>query len=178
MLKKVFWMLAFAGVLVSCSNQTDTAEESEATETESTTEAAAEESKHFGETITAEDAMSYAELYQKMGEADSIPAKVTATVEAVCQVKGCWMDIAAESETGEPMRVRFKDYGFFVPKDIGGRKVVMEGYAYREVTSVDELRHYAEDEGLPQEEIDKITEPREELKFLASGVLLLEEEGK
>ena len=79
---------------------------------------------------------------------------------------------AAESETA--MRVRFKDYGFFVPKDIAGRQAVVEGYAFREVTTVEELRHYAEDEGLSAEEIAKITEPVEEVKFLASGVYLVE----
>ncbi len=81
----------------------------------------------------------------------------------------------ASGNGGEEMMVKFKDYGFFVPKDIAGRKVVMEGYAFREVTPVDELRHYAEDEGLSTEEIEAITEPKEELKFLASGVLLLDE---
>jgi len=48
----------------------------------------------------------------------------------------------------------------------------MEGKAYKEETSVEELKHYAEDEGLSQEEIDAITEPVYELKFMASGVIL------
>jgi hypothetical protein len=61
-----------------------------------------------------------------------------------------------------------------MPKDIAGRKVTLDGYAYREVTSVDELRHYAEDEGKSKAEIEKITEPKEELKFLASGVILMD----
>ena len=118
--------------------------------------------------------MTYDEMLTKFTDADSIPAKVVGEVSAVCQAKGCWMTIASESG-GEEMMVKFKDYGFFVPKDIAGRKVVMEGYAFREVTPVDELRHYAEDEGKSKEEIEAITEPKEELKFLASGVLLLDE---
>lgn len=65
-----------------------------------------------------------------------------------------------------------------MPKDIKGRKVIMEGYAYKLVTPVEELRHYAEDEGKSKEEIEAITEPLEELKFMASGVLLLEREGE
>jgi hypothetical protein len=72
------------------------------------------------------------------------------------------------------MVVQFKDYGFFVPKDIAGRQVVIEGYAYRAVTPIEDLKHYAEDAGKSQEEIDAITEPKEELKFLASGVILLD----
>lgn len=131
--------------------------------------------KHFGETITEEGAITYEELLAKMAATDSIPAKVIGTVGAVCQAKGCWMDMVSNSEENGPMRVSFKDYGFFMPKDISGRKVIMDGYAYRSVTTVEELRHYAEDEGLSKEEIEKITEPQEEIKFLASGVILLDE---
>ena len=52
----------------------------------------------------------------------------------------------------------------------------MEGWAFREVTSVDELRHYAEDAGKSQEEIEAIQEPKDELKFLASGVFVMDEQ--
>jgi hypothetical protein len=39
---------------------------------------------------------------------------------------------------------------------------------------VEELKHLAEDAGKSKEEIEAITEPKEELKFLATGVLLLD----
>ncbi len=129
----------------------------------------------FGEEIDRKDAISYDELLSKMEGRDSINAKVTGTVENVCQVKGCWMNVASDNPNRPSMFVKFKDYGFFMPKDIAGKKVIMEGYAFREITPVDELRHYAEDEGRSKEEIAAITEPKEELKFLASGVLLLNE---
>lgn len=127
----------------------------------------------FGEKISADGAVSYAQLLKNLQGKDSIAVKVVGTVDAVCQMKGCWMNI---TEANQPeMMVKFKDYGFFVPKDIAGRKVVMQGFAYREVTPVDELRHYAEDAGKSKEEIEKITQPKEELKFMAAGVLLLDE---
>ena len=71
--------------------------------------------------------------------------------------------------------VRFKDYGFFMPLDIAGREVIMNGKAFYQTTSVDDLRHYAEDAGKSQEEIDAITEPKRELAFLADCVILLDE---
>ncbi len=138
------------------------------------TEVDADNNQYFGAKITADNAVEYYDLVQKMSSADSIQTKVVGTVESVCQMKGCWMNIVSD-KTGQEMFVKFKDYGFFMPKDISGRKVVMDGVAYREVTSVDELRHYAEDEGKSAEEIAKITEPEEELKFMASGVVLLAE---
>ncbi|MBK7406907.1 MAG: DUF4920 domain-containing protein [Saprospirales bacterium] len=152
------------------SGQTHDHEEEGATET-----TLAGDGVHFGETITAEGAITYEALLAQMAETDSIPAKVMGSTGSVCQVKGCWMDLVSNSEGNPPMRVSFKDYGFFVPKDITGRTVVLDGYAYRSVTSVDDLRHFAEDEGLSKEEIEQITEPQEEIKFLASGVLLINE---
>ena len=73
---------------------------------------------------------------------------------------------------GDDMRVTFKDYGFFMPLDISGKTIVAEGEAVADTTSVDMLRHYAEDEGLPKEEIEKITEPKIEISFVANGVVI------
>ena len=127
---------------------------------------------NYGEEFSMDGAMAYADMVDKMGDTEKFPAKVKGKVSEVCLVKGCWMNITADGK--EDMFVKFKDYGFFMPLDIAGKEVVMNGYAFRETTTVDELKHYAEDEGKSQEEIDAITEPVEELKFMADGVILLE----
>jgi hypothetical protein len=127
--------------------------------------------QNFGETITTDGAVSMTEMVAKLQGVDSVQVKVKGKVESVCQVKGCWVNLH-DDQAGDVF-VKFKDYGFFLPKDIAGREVVMEGFAFRETTSVEDLKHYAEDEGKSKEEIDSITKPKEELKFLASGVVLL-----
>lgn len=137
------------------------------------TESASEESKTFGENITAEGAIGFDALMTQLEETDTANVKVMAKVESVCQKKGCWMNLvdASNPEAGE-IFVRFKDYGFFMPMDLMGSEVVVSGKAYKTVTTVEELRHYAEDEGLSEEEIAAITEPEEELAFMADGVLV------
>ena len=128
----------------------------------------------FGKEIIANDAVqakSMAAHYKTMNAGDSINSKMIAEVKEVCQAKGCWMRLNLDGEN--EVMVKFKDYGFFVPKDISGKNVIINGKAYVKEVSVDEQRHYAEDEGLSQEEIDKITEPKEELKFMADGVIVL-----
>ncbi|MEO1513618.1 MAG: DUF4920 domain-containing protein [Bacteroidota bacterium] len=173
--------LFFALILSSClfaacgggDANTQGAAAEEASQTEQTAEAADKGPSTFGEEITTDDAIMLAELPAKLENVDSLKVKIRGTVESVCQVKGCWMNVVSQDENGEPIFVKFKDYGFFVPVDITGQEVVMDGYAYREVTSVSELRHYAEDEGKSKEEIAAITEPQEELKFMASGVLVM-----
>ncbi len=74
---------------------------------------------------------------------------------------------------GKVMKVRFKDYGFFVPKDIKGKQVVFEGMAYSEVVPVDELRHFAEDAGKSDAEINRISKPEKQVRFIAAGVSIL-----
>ncbi len=132
--------------------------------------------KPFGAAITANGAVGYDEMLEKTKtlSKDSLAIKVVGKVESVCQMKGCWMNVVSETAGKDTMFVQFKDYGFFMPKDIAGKKVIFEGFAYREETSVDDLRHYAEDEHKSKAEIEAITKPKSELKFLASGVLLLE----
>lgn len=135
----------------------------------------AQDVQYFGDKISEKKAISYEKLVKKMKKKESMNVKVVGTVETVCQMKGCWMTIVSQDESTPTMTVKFKDYGFFVPKDISGKKVIMKGQAYKEVTPVDELRHFAEDAGKSKEEIAAITKPKEEFKFMASGVILLNE---
>ena len=128
---------------------------------------------HFGVMMDSEGAITYDELLTKLESAKEVEdVKVVGKVEGVCQAKGCWMNIVSEDADQEPMFVKFKDYGFFMPKDIAGETVIMRGKAYKEETSVDELRHYAEDNGESKEAIAAIKEPKVELKFMADAVIL------
>lgn len=129
----------------------------------------------IGETITADAARSTSEMsetYKSMSVGDTISAKMIGKVDEVCQSKGCWMKI--DLEDGRQIMVKFKDYGFFMPKDIAGKEVVINGKAYVNKVPVDELQHYAEDAGKSAEEIAAITEPETTFSFEADGVLLKE----
>lgn len=129
--------------------------------------------KSFGKPIISDDAIdasSMASHYKTMNIGDSINSKMTATVNKVCQAKGCWMTLNIGDD--EKVMVKFKDYGFFMPKDIAGKEVIINGKAFVNEVSVDEQRHYAEDEGKTPEEIAKIIEPKRTYSFEADGVLL------
>ena len=87
-------------------------------------------------------------------------------------MKGCWMTMVSDKPGTPEMRVTFKNYAFFMPMDIVGKTVVLDGVAAVETIPVADLRHYAEDAGKSKEEIAKITEPKRELTFEAAGVLI------
>ena len=126
--------------------------------------------KYFGKTISTEGSTNVQNLMAD-SKVSEYTGKVTGTVVSVCQNKGCWMKLDAGN--GQTMMVTFKDYGFFVPKDITGETVVIEGVAEMKTVSVEEQQHYAKDAGKTQAEIDAITQPKTELSFVADGVALV-----
>lgn len=70
--------------------------------------------------------------------------RVDARVSEVCQKKGCFF-IVQQGQSA--LRISFKDYGFFVPTDVGGKRVALIGEVVTRKLSQDEANHYAEDLG-------------------------------
>lgn len=125
---------------------------------------------YYGKKIDPKGSISISEMEKMMGNAGMMHGKVEAKIDAVCQAKGCWMDLLKTDST--TMRVTFKDYEFFVPKNIAGKTAVVEGIASYDTTSVEMLRHYAEDAGKSAAEVESITAAKLELVFEAEGVFI------
>ncbi len=130
----------------------------------------AQAQQYFGEKIDAKGITPIKEVISQLSPDKEVQAKIKGDITAVCQMKGCWMRV--KDMEGNEFFVRFKDYGFFMPKDAAGKTAVLRGKAFIHTTPVDELKHYAEDAGKSEEEIAKITEPEQEYRFLADGVIL------
>ncbi|MCY7349807.1 MAG: DUF4920 domain-containing protein [Cytophagaceae bacterium] len=128
------------------------------------------QTSYHGTKISPAGAISTTELTKRLSATDTLVTKVQGTVESVCQAKGCWMKVKLDD--GQTMRVTFKDYGFFVPKDITGKTVVFEGKAFQKVTPVKDLKHFAEDAGKSKDEIARITKPEKAIGFEADGVVV------
>ena len=96
--------------------------------------------------------------------------KLEGQILSTCPMKGCWMKMSVEQDT---ILVRFKDYGFFVPKSgAEGKTAIINGKLSVDTLSVAQLRHYAEDAGKSNEEISKIINPEITISFLADGVVI------
>ena len=127
----------------------------------------------FGDKISNEKVLTSKEMlikFEDMIAGDTINIKFASEIKEVCAAKGCWMKLPLAEE--KEAMVRFKDYSFFMPLDAKGKDVIVAGKAFVTVTSVEELRHYAEDAGKSVAEIAKITSVKKEFAFEASGVLL------
>ena len=94
-----------------------------------------------------------------------------APLTQVCAKAGCWVNV--DKGNGETFMVRFKDH-FTIPTNTPvGTEAIFHGLAYQDTVSVDMLRHYAEDAGQSEEEINKITQPKITMSFEADGVTLM-----
>ena len=150
-MKKYLFAIVFTASLYACSTSVG-------------------QDNHYGAKIDDKGAIPINDIDKVMKGADEMNLKVEGKVAEVCQAKGCWMTLVKAD--GSKMRVTFKDYEFFVPKNISGKTVVVNGKAYMNTTSVEELKHYAEDGGKSEEEIAMIKEPKKELAFEADGVIV------
>ena len=127
-----------------------------------------EQYSSYGEKISAEDLQPLTSL-SDMSTTDALNIKIQANVSQVCQMKGCWMILDAVDNI--PIRVTFKDYGFFVPKDIAGKDVIVRGIVSKTTLSEAAAKHYAADAG-QQYDSDK---EYVEYAFEADGVLVSQE---
>lgn len=125
----------------------------------------------YGDAITAEGAIKGKKLVPKLQNGEVLETKFTGKVLEVCPKKGCWikLDLGKNSVA----TVKMKNYGFFVPTALEGKTIVIEGKAEYVTTSVDDLKHLAEDAKKSQAEIDAITEPKKEIKILANGITVV-----
>ena len=125
---------------------------------------------YYGEEFSILDVKDYSSNKLDFLNNSENKIRIEGEVLSTCPMKGCWMKVKADKDT---ILVRFKDYGFFVPTDgVKGNKTIINGKIKVDTLSIDLLRHYAEDAGKPQDEINKINNPEVSLTFLADGVII------
>ena len=166
-MNKIFLIALLALTIGACKDSGNQLENQQNKEAEVT-----QDYVSFGAEISADevlDASAMMALYADLKEGDTLAAKFQAPVNSVCKMKGCWMRLAVGDQEAF---VKFKDYGFFVPKYLSEVEVIVSGKAYVSKTSVEDLKHFAQDAGKTQEEIDAITEPELSFDFMANGVLV------
>ena len=125
---------------------------------------------HFGDGVAVSDVkvVAAADLLKDPAAFEGKTVRVEGPITAVCQTKGCWMHLSSEAD---PLLIKFKDYGFFMPLDASGRTAVLDGVVKIKQETVEETKHMLEDAG-KTEEAAKVTEGRKIPTVVASGVAL------
>jgi hypothetical protein len=166
--RHIILALSLTAALSACGTETEQNEQVE--QAEVVTQAP---EQTFGESVDPAKASPFKTVVNNVQAAGTAKENVTVkgTVTEVCEMKGCWMNVAAED--GTITRVSFKDYALFMPKDIVGKEVVLHGKAMLKDFTEAERRHYAEDAGASQAEIDQIVGSEKRVAFEADGVAVL-----
>ena len=162
-MKRIISFIAVTGTILSiaCSSPTQV-DENTSTSAQDTV------AGNYGAEVKELNITPTTEMVAFVQENGSFEGKISGEIKEVCSSKGCWLTM--DLPDGSSMRVTFKDYEFFVPKNSQGFPIVLEGVATLTETDVKTLQHYAKDEGKSDEEVAKITEPKREITFEAVGV--------
>ncbi len=102
-----------------------------------------EQSETFGSALdTRLPQVSLAALKAQPQDYLDTPFQVTTRVAKVCQKKGCFFIAQQDDVT---IRVSFKDYGFFIPTDSGGKAVTLAGTLIKKTMSAEQAAHFRAD---------------------------------
>jgi len=121
-----------------------------------------------GEALTDVPVVDINEVLANAEQYTESPIIIEGSVRAVCERKGCWMELTPK-KGDHGVRVTFKDYGFFVPTTSKGMKVKAQGQVVVKVMSKDEVDHYVSEGATIKRNPDGTAN---EVTFVASGVEL------
>ena len=113
---------------------------------------------------TKEKAMTVATTLSSADKFDKKSIKISGTVDQVCEKKGCWWMLVGDKPE-QKIRITAKDYGFFVPRAIKGKRAVVEGLLEVKTLSDAEAKHLAKDSGDKNAKIVK-----QEVRLMATGL--------
>ncbi len=117
---------------------------------------------------TESPAVAFADVLKEPSKYAGKTVRIEGVVERVCQMEGCWMQIAPEAGVAG-IRVTFKDHSFFVPKDSQRMKFKAEGEFSVKVLDKAQVDHLIEDGAKITRKEDGTAD---EIRFVASGVEL------
>ncbi|MCF8060205.1 MAG: DUF4920 domain-containing protein [Bacteriovoracaceae bacterium] len=125
------------------------------------------EAPFYGEEIEASEVVALDSVIKDFSTYKGKKIVMEAKVEKVCEAKGCWMTLQGTDKT---FRVKFKDYSFFVPISLIGKKVWVQGEVIRKEVSIKDTKHYLKDAGASEEKIEAVKKPTIEYRIVAEGV--------
>jgi len=109
--------------------------------------------------------LAVADLLENPRQYQGRDVLVETRIAKVCEKKGCFFVVQQGAYT---VRVTFKDYGFFIPTDSGGKTVKLAGTFSRKPLTREEAEHYAEDLG--EETPENV--PEFQYAIVATGVAI------
>ncbi len=133
--------------------------------------------KDFGEPmkLTDADTIEVAQVLKDPAAYEGKAVRIAGSVTKVCTNKGCWLEMTTP-DTTHRLFVKFTcpiDDERLIPENAVGQKAIVEGVIKMTEISEESARHYAEDAGASQEEIEKIKGPQKRVRLMSPAAKLL-----
>jgi hypothetical protein len=119
-------VLLFAGAAISDTPTTGNTADTPTSADKSDKDKEQQQEKVYGEGVSAPDTMLVSQLLADPEIYIGKTVRVKGTAVGVCAHRGCWINIASDTE-GETVRVKVKDGVIVFPPEIVGDMVVAEG---------------------------------------------------
>lgn len=123
----------------------------------------------FGEGVKLQKALRLRDVAKNVDAVKGKTIRIDGLLRDVCRKKGCWVVL---KDGKHEVRVKFKDYAFFVPRDATGRRAILQGVLSTKTISEAVAKHYAEEGGNPAA-AKSIKGPQTVLSFMATGAEVL-----
>lgn len=195
-MKKVLFVFAAAGLLMSCGAKEEKEEQTENNKSEEHADHEHDE-EHQHQELTAGMKVYEETEWTSYGQNQDFDATLNISVDSVysvsmegpandlvvkgeivqvCQKAGCWVTMNTSND--EEMFIKFKDH-FTIPiEGTEGKEAYIHGNVILDTTTVEMQKHYLDDraemgEKVPQEEYDAITEDKIQPMFVADGIWVI-----
>ena len=126
----------------------------------------------YGDSIKDENIIDLSSISTALGENDELDIKVKGKIDRVCSDNVCWLTMKLNN--GDNMKISFSDSVVVVPKEIKGKEVIIDGRAYKDTLSVEDLLTEAKTAGKSDAEIAKIRTPKVKILYKAKGLVVLQ----
>lgn len=124
-----------------------------------------------GERLSALPPKTVEQCVEQSSKLSGKSVKMTGTVKAVCQQKGCWF--ALQGKDGTLVRVTSLGYKFFVPTNSAGKTATVEGLFEERTLETEMAQHYENDAVVGTGKAPRtITSPVKEYTLAATAVEL------
>jgi hypothetical protein len=130
--------------------------------------------KLYGASLKQARTILAEEVFENPGAYDGKTLRLAGEIDAVCAKRGCWLTLRQDQRI---LRARFVEsgectQGFFVPRDAAGHNVILEGTIRQQELSEAMARHFLEDGGASEAEINEIVGPQKALAIVCTGVAI------
>jgi hypothetical protein len=126
----------------------------------------------YGEFLNTTGAILNVSDLKLQNDNATFDGKVSGRVKEVCKSMGCWIKL--EKPDGTTVTVKSKDHAYFMPQDLVGHTVIVDGVAKVKEVSEEDRKHLAEDAGKSKEEVKKIKGSTKEVQIIAKGVQVVD----